>query len=273
MARTWMNDGKPTDDGRLCLIIDPENGTQPIRVWGRSKEEILEKAAKTVEHGARTISELRAQITPPSISKTPASAPPPVSKRTLSVEEQMRLTADLSNPAKAPAAVRKLLEFETGLDLKEMQHAKTMERIANIQANWSYSHPEFPKHPVNYKLINDAATLRVGYENITAEVMDQVYHELSASGLLVAAEESQPPTPTVPPDETPATRTVRPRGATSMRRTFASPAPAAASRQPKYTKAQIDAMSSAELRRRMETEPGFAEALTALAPPAASAHA
>lgn len=275
MARTWLNDGIPLSDGRLCLVIDPEDGTQPMRVWGRTKEEILDKAAKTVEHGARTITQLRSQITPRSESqpRSNGNTPPPATpekRPTLTAAEQMSLTADLSNPAKAPAALRKLLEHETGLDLTKMRKQETLERIATIQAHWSHSNPEFPKHPTNYKLLNDAATIRVGYENITADVMDQVYSELSAAGLLVAAadEDDEPPTPTVHPEENPVLRTVRPRGAASYRRTHASPAPTTASLQPKYTKAQIDNMSSAEIRRRMETESGFAEAVAALSQPA-----
>jgi hypothetical protein len=270
--RTWMNDGQPMEDGRMCLIIDPENGTQPIRVWGRSKDEILEKAAKTVEHGARTISELRSKITPsstPAASSNPAPQIIPPRQPALSVEETMRLTADLANPAKAPAAVTRLIEAETGLDLKGMKRQATMERIAHIQAQWSISNPDFPKHPVNYRLLNDAAALRVGYENITAEVMDTVFHELSSQGLLLppAEDEPEPTTPTVPPEENPALRTVRPRGAASLRRAITSPPPLPASHQPKYTRAQIDGMTSAEYRRRMETEPGFSEAVAALAQP------
>jgi hypothetical protein len=263
MARHWLNDGKPLADGRLCLVIDPEDGTQPIRIWGRSKEEILDKATKTVEHGARTITTLRTQIgNPPSkpptnTSGASATAAPAPRSTQLSVTEQMQLTADLSNPAKAPAAVTRLVEHHTGLNLDEMSKNETVQRIAAIQANWSYSHPDFPKHPINYKLMNDAAALRVGYENITAEVLDTVYNELLSAGMLVD-EEEPPPTPTVPPEENPASRTVRPRGAASHRRTITSPAPIAASTEPKYTREQLTAMPSAEFRRKLESDPAFA---------------
>jgi hypothetical protein len=260
MARRWLNDGNPLADGRLCLVIDPEDGTQPIRIWGKSKEEILDKATKTVEHGARTITNLRSQIT-----TTPSGAPPPAAAATpprntqLSVTEQMQLTADLANPAKAPAAVTKLVEHHTGLNLDDMAKNKTIERIATIQGTWSHNHPEFPKHPINYKLMNDAAALRVGYENITAEVLDTVFNELSSSGMLVDAEEEyQPSPPTVPPEENPDRRTVRPRGAASHRRTITSPAPTTAIPEPKYTREQLAAMPSAEFRRKLESDPVFA---------------
>jgi hypothetical protein len=264
MARTWLNDGKPLEDGRLCLLIDPEDGTQAIRVWGRSREEILEKAAKTVEHGARTISQLRSQLnhkttTAPTTPTMTAATRPPT---TLSAAERMQATADLDDPAKAPAAVTRLIQHQTGVDFDSIRQKETIERISTIQANWSYSHPDFPKHPINYKLLNDAAALRVGYENITAAVMDQVYTELSSQGLLVEAEEEEL-SPTVPPEETPDTRTVRPRGAASYRRTTLS-APAPASQTPKYTRAQIDAMTSAEYRRKLETDPDFVASIAAL---------
>jgi hypothetical protein len=282
MARTWMNEGKPLADGRFCLVIDPEDGTQPLRVWGHTKDEVLDKTAKTVEHGARTITTLRAQI-------TPASSPPASAERTahetaapertptrLTAGEQIQLTADLSNPSKAPAAATRLIEHHTGIDFKKIQQQETVERIARIQANWSHSHPEFPRHPINYKLLNDAATIRAGgYENITGEIMDQVFTELLAAGLLVDAadEEEPPPPPTVPPEENPVSRTVRPRGAASYRRTITSPAPPAASLTPKYTREQIEKMPSDEYRRKLESDPEFVTSIAALAgkPPTGTA--
>jgi len=277
MARTWLNDGKPDQSGRLCLEIDPEDGTHPLRVWGRTREEILDKAAKTVEHGQRTISELRGQLTTtrPGGSSEPngsgtarpatgaASTPPKPAP--LSAGEQMALTADLSNPAKAPAALTRLIESHTGFDFSSFANQETVKRIAAIQTAWSINRPDFPKHPTNYKLMNDAAVIRAGgYENITSEILDAVFNELSDQGLFVPEEDTDATSPDAHPAETPVT-VRRPRGAASYRRAnHASPAPAPASQTPKYTRAQIDAMSSAEYRRKLETEPGFAVAVAAL---------
>ena len=278
MASRWLNDGKPDGTGRLCLEIDPEDGTHPLRVWGRTPEEILEKAAKTVEHGQRTISQLRQQSTTtrPGGSSEPngngttgtaagaSSADVPPRKPPLTASEQMALTADLADPAKAPAAITRLVEGHTGFDFSSFANQETVKRIAAIQTNWSVSRPDFPKHAINYKLVNDAAVIRAGgYENITSEILDTVFNELSEAGLLVPEEDTEA-TPDAHPAETPVT-VRRPRGASSYRRaTISSPPPAQAS-TPKYTQAQITAMSSAEYRRKLETEPGFADAVAALA--------
>lgn len=276
MARRWLNDGKPDETGRLCLEIDPEDGTHPLRVWGRTPEEILDKAVKTVEHGQRTISELRDKIatTRPSGSPEPngngttrpaagAAKPAP-----LTAGEQMALTADLTDPAKAPAAITRLVEGHTGFDFTALKNQETVKRIAAIQTEWSINRPDFPKHPTNYKLINDAAVIRAGgYANITSEVLDAVFNELSEAGLLVPEDYTEANPPDAHPAETPVT-VRRPRGAASYRRaSHASPAPAPASQTPKYTRAQIDKMSSAEIRKRLESEPGFADAVAALNPP------
>jgi len=269
MARTWLNDGKPDTSGRLCLEIDPEDGTQPLRIWGRSKEEILDKASRTVEHGQREITRLRS--TPPAPSGKPnghgtPQTPPPEQKPQLTPDERMQLTADLNNPAKAANAITRLVEDETGIDFTGIKNQETVKRVAAIQAAWSLNRPDFPNNPINYKLLNDTAALRVGYENITAAVMDQVFQELSSAGMLLPAiDDDAPIAQSVQPAETPATRTVRPRGAASYSRArLASPAPAAASPTPKYTREQIEGMSSAEYRRKLETDPEFLIAVNAL---------
>lgn len=280
MARTWLNEGKPLADGRLCLVIDPEDGTNPIRVWGRSREEILDKAAKTVEHGIRTITGLRTQIhsTAPPPSSASAKKPngeAPAHPTKLTAAEQMQATADLDNPSKAPQAITRLLEHHTGIDFQSMQQKETLERIATIQANWSAGRPDFPQHPTNYTLLNNAATIRAGgYEKITSEIMDEVFNELLAQGLLVEPgeppAEEEPPPPTVQPAETLESRTVRPRGATSHRRTATGAAAVVPAQTPKYTREQIQAMTSAEYRRKLETDPAFVQAVAAYAgqPPA-----
>src|SRR5215469_7553296 len=113
MARHWLNDGRPDDTGRICLEIDPEDGTHPLRIWGRSQGEILEKAAKTVEHGQRTILQLKTQITTNRANGSSqtngagtdgtaaGAASPPVPKRVpLSPSETLSLTQDIANPEK-----------------------------------------------------------------------------------------------------------------------------------------------------------------------------
>jgi len=278
MARTWMNEGKPLADGRLCLVIDPEDGTQPLRIWGHSKDEILDKATKTVEHGARTITQLRSQVNtrPHTAAGVPThTQDSPTDKLTttqqqaanptmLSPGEQLQATADLSNPAKAPAAITKLIAHHTGIDFEEQKRNEIIHRVVTTAQQWEEAHPDFPGHPANRKMMMDTATLRVGYENITAAALDAVFEELTASGTLVPPADEPPEPPTVQPPETADTRTVRPRGAASHRRSVTLPTPPAASPTPKYTREQIEALPSAEYRRKLESDPAFAAAVNAL---------
>lgn len=269
-----MNEGKPMPDGRLCLIIDPEDGTQPLRIWGHTKDEILDKATKTVEHGARTITQLRSQRshtqastqpppqdTPQSRQPTERQAPNPT---TLSPGEQLQATTDLSNPAKAPAALTKLIQHHTGINFEDQKRNEIIHRVITTAQQWEEDHADFPGHPANRKMMMDTATLKAGYENITAEVLNGVFEELTASGMLVPPADEPPEPPTVQPHETADTRTVRPRGAASHRRSVTLPTPPAASQTPKYTKEQINALPSAEYRRKLETDPEFAAAVNAL---------
>jgi hypothetical protein len=257
MSQEWVNNGEPMADGRLCLVIDPEDGSHPQRVYGHTKDEIIGKLAKTAEHGSRFIASLRAK---PAAQATSTAAPKPAARRTtMTPDEQMQATADLSNPAKAPGAIAKLIEQETGVDFAELKREKNAHRLAAIGEEWEQRHPEFPGSAINRKLLMDTASLRVGWYNITAETFDEIFAQLAADGMLVSAGDRDT-TPTVQPDQPPADSTVRPRGATSYRRTTLRAA-APAQSQTRYTRTQIDAMTADELAQRVRTEPGFAELL------------
>ncbi len=261
MSRRWENEGQPMSDGRLCLVIDPEDGSHPLRIYGMTKDEVLDKAAKTVEHGARTIAALRTQT----------AQPKPAPRKSMTVDEQMKATMELSDPAKAPDAVRRLVEESTGLDFSEIKRQDTLNRIAAISMDWQQTHPEFPDNQINRKLILDTATLRVGFGNINAEVLEDVYQALLNNNMLVPAQpetvNDNQPNPTLRPSESPENVSVRPREATSYRRgDLKAPVPAAP-QTGKYTRAQIDAMSSDELGEKIKREPGFSALLDSLAQP------
>jgi hypothetical protein len=260
MSRHWEDN---RSDGRLCLVIDPEDGTHPQRVYGQDKDEILEKMARTAEHATRHIAALKSQPAPPPTRPAAQAAPTP--RKPLTADQTMQYTSDMQNPAKAPAAVRALVNEATGGALDEFEEfRKKQSRQAAIDAaahtamQWSQKHPEFPNHPANQKMLMDSAALRVGLERITEDVLQSVFLDLMESGMIIDSEEQQPPARQ--PGETPAPRQAGTREATSYRRTSlraATPQPAAP--QARYTRAQIDAMSSDDLLTKMRTEPGFTE--------------
>jgi hypothetical protein len=268
--RFWENEGKPLNDGRLCLVIDPEDGTHPIRTYGRTREEVLEKVSKTVEEGQKYIGKLRMNVTAPKPNGTAAAQPAPVpaASTKLSPEDIMTATADMSggNPAKAAEAAVKLVQHATGVDLKALGRQEAVRRFGAIAQAWEAQHPEFPNSPTNTKLLTNQAALDAGgLDKITVESMNSTYLNLQQQGFFVddegsASETQGNPTPHVPAGEIPTSRTVvRPRGATSYRSSSFRGAAVVDKRTPKYSRAEIDAMSSGTLLEKMRNEPGFSE--------------
>lgn len=278
MARYWLNDGQPLTDGRYCFVIDPEDGTQPTRSYGKSQQECLEKVAKVTEHSQRLISRLQAQLNTASATPTAAPAIAEAPKpRKLSPDEQMTATADLGNPAKAGEAVVKLIEHHTGVDLRAQAQRESAARLAKVSDTWSNTYqPDFSKQSTftdKTFLINRAIQDAGGADNVTVESLEKTYTSLLAQGHFagITADYEEGPgepsihdePPQVPPRESAAPRTpVRtPSGATTYKssnlRGHTPPAPKPTVE--KYTRAQVDAMSSAEMMDKMQSEPGFSE--------------
>lgn len=267
--RFWENEGKPLTSGpkqgQLCYVIDPEDGVNPvIRTYGRTVEEVMDKVGHTVETGQQVIARQRAMKPPAATPAAPARRAVPVAPA-VTADEVMQATVDLEskNPAKAGKALVTLLKSE-GYDLDAGKRTETIRRIAQIAQDWEANNPDFPddEHARNSRLLMDKATIMVGFENITAETLDAAYAELLRLGMLFSSDGTPAPQPSAqtPPDGSPAQR-VRPRlAATSYSRNDlrATPTPAAKPK-PKYTRADIDAMNSKQLRDKIENEPGFKE--------------
>ena len=271
--RYWENNGEPMQDGRLCLVIDPEDGTNPIRTYGRTRDEVLEKVAKTAETAQAMINRQRSSaqnghaVTPAAGNGT-APVPPSVTQATaprrvpVSADEVMQATLDMQNPAKAPQAVKTLMRAN-GFDVDAMQFREKMQEIANLAAAWERQHPEFPASDRNNRMLMDKAALMAGgIQRVTTEALDAAYRELAAHGMLFDVEENNEPPAAhqaAQPEGNPAVRVVRPRGATSIRANSLRATAPAANPKPKYTRAEIDSMNTKQFREKYETEPGFAE--------------
>jgi hypothetical protein len=241
--------------------MDPEDGTHPIKTYGWSMEEVLEKVARTAEAAQQVINRQRratqAPANPP--ARAVAAPPPPAA---VTADEQMQATADLSNPAKAPGAIKTLLRAQ-GFDLDAQTLKQEATKAAAVAQEWERTHADFPSDDRNKRLLMDRALLLANGKlgQITAQIFDDAYQYLLSYGMLFEAEavSDEPPTRTDAPDGNTAP-VVRQRNATSYRRTALSgAAPAARREQPKYTRAQVDAMNSKQLRDKIEGEPGFAD--------------
>jgi len=256
--------GNKLTDGRVCLVIEPDDPTLPsIRTYGRDKDEVLDKVAKTAETAQATITRLRSSVPATPASPSPTTAPPLTTRRRLTEAEQAQATADLSNPAKSPAALKALLG-EAGFDIDQANLNQNARRVAAVAQEWEKSHPDFPRSERNDRLLLNTAALKVGFQNITAAALDAAYQELLSLDMLFEADEAVPAT-TVPPNGNSDSRTVRPRSATSYRtNALRSAAPVARPDKPKYTRAEIDAMNSRVYRDKYEHEPGFKEIVNQL---------
>lgn len=261
--RYWENDGKPIDaSGRLCFVIDPEDGTGAIRTYGRTRDEVMEKLAKTAETGQAMINRQRMQ---PVVATPAAATPQPaaVKRAEVTADEQMQATADLQNPAKAPAAIKTLMRAG-GFDVDAQVRDEKLRRIKATGAAFETAHPETVWSARNSRILWDRAVILGGGHplDVTRESMDMAYAELVRDGMLF--DEEPPATieernPTAQPDGSQPTRVVRPRGATSYSRTALRATAPAARREPIYTRAQVDAMNRSEFEAKVLRVPAVLE--------------
>ena len=247
MRAYWSDkraNGQPIEPGTFARVLDLEDGTNPIFVYGRTETEVFEKIERNNLNAQATLAR-RATAQPQNVPaqgapQTTVAAP----RRGLTADQVMQYTADLQNPAKAPAAIAALYADQTGTDPAEM----AKQQFANLFAAWEDEHPEYFPHPGNRHTLATKALGMAGLKPalVTREILTQCYNEALAAGLLFEepATQTQEPPPTNP-GESPALRTERPRllRSTGMRSTnYRAPQTATQTRTLKYTKDQIDHM-------------------------------
>lgn len=257
MARYWDNKEIAGRGTKFCLVIDPEDGTNPIRTYGWTKDEVLDKVAKTTEEAQRMISRQRSEATviPPAVA-------------VVSPEDVMQATMDLNNPAKSSDAIKTLL-LSAGVDVDQVKLNEDAKRVGLIAQKWEIGHPEFPKDPRNQRLLMDKALLKTGARlgDITAEVLEAAYQELVGNNMLFSVpvvastvtEEEEEEALANAPNGNSATRIERTRTATSYRSNTlrSTTVPPGGKREPKYTRADVDRMNSAQLRDKIENDREF----------------
>jgi hypothetical protein len=256
MRQYWDNQDVPGRGTRLCLVMDPEDGTHPIRTYGKDKDEILEKVARTAATAQQVITRQRAN--PPANGNGSAPQPPAQPARPkVTADEQMQATADLSNPAKAPGAIKTLLRAG-GVDMDRERVKQEAERVAAIAQEWERQHPEFSASDErNKRLLLNTASAKVGFTNIDAAALDTAYEELRRFNMFFEeAPIFETPNPSDASNGNSAT-VDRPRTATSYRATSLRSGTPAVHPKPKYTSAEVDRMNSKQLREKIETDPEF----------------
>jgi hypothetical protein len=259
---TTKPDGTPITDGRLCRVVDPEDGSIPIRVYGRTQDEVFSKIERTMMTAQSTLSEVKRPAGPKPLAFNIDDPPAPRNTSILTADETMRFTADLQNPATSARAAARLAESHRAVLEEEVGKFK---RIAEA---WQSTHPELKDSLFNKKLITDNARMRAGgLSKVTAEVLEHVYQELTAGGYLVTEEElpasDEPLTPAVQLEGIQDPVPTRPRSAvvsTTGHRSTRLGAPQAPRFSPKYTLADLNRLTTretAELNK--PTHPGHKE--------------
>lgn len=250
MKAYWSDtrpNGQPVEAGTVCFITDLEDGSHPIPTYGKTHDEVLQKLA-TQNANAQLAIARRSQ---PPVSTAPvAPAPPP---RSISPDQVMVATQNLTNPAKAGEAVATLFEHSTGLNPQDL----ILQNFQAIGERWEANHPEFFAHNGNRRLMAAEATrLAGGLGKVTESHMNTAFSNLRAKGDLfeAPAQDLNPqPSPSFPDEsqvQRPAERP-RPRFGTGARST--SFRPQAPARTVKYTEEELRTMPLSKSRRLIET--------------------
>jgi len=196
MKAYWTNqkaDGTPITDGRLCRVVDAEDGSMPVRVYGLTQEEVFTKIERTMMTAQMMVSQGKPQngngnggAQPPVNGR--GAAPPPANPAILSPDETMQLTADLQNPAKSAEASYKLAESE-----RAKRSAAQEEYLAVCRA-FGPRHPEFYGNQYNRDLLIAHALLAVGNDptKVTAQILDNAYNYLQGRGSFLTEDEDPP---------------------------------------------------------------------------------
>jgi hypothetical protein len=268
MAVTWDNNGEPVNGFYIARLTFPDAPPQVFK--GTSYKEVADNLLKAQEHASNAIRELKAGRTPePAKPRRRAEAKP------LTAGERMTIAAEITDPHKSAQAITRVVESVVGPvevireAVNKMDDEEEAREAHDAAALFASSTPDW--YPSQYNIETLANYMRYNNYAPTSSNFEIAYGHLRAANLLQSRppesdEEEQteePPKPNGHGGKPP--QTVRPRGtltATSIRAsdTSGSPRPA----RPKYTRAQIDGMSAATFKEKMNNEPGFREFVDSL---------
>jgi hypothetical protein len=275
MKMEWVTirpNGKPVEPGTFCRVLDMEDGTNPIAFYGKTEAEVNDKIALTSMH-ARKALERRGEAPASATPATPIAVQP---RKRMTANEVAQATLDLANPAKAAEAVTKLVQDETGVDLRQA----AMDAFKARAQKWTENHPEFYNCKPNRALLATRLGQIVNGDVslITDEMMTQTAAEMLANGDLFEDPGGEAPTNVEPlPGETQVQRVETPRSGrngTGTRSTNFRAPQVAQTRTLKYTREQIDRMSLAKSKALIESgDKDYAEACEFYYPSAVKATA
>lgn len=268
MKTSWANEGEPNNEGEYVATIDLENGKPPQVFKGKTHLEVANKLLDAQAHASQRIDELKGN------RKFDEAAPKKeVKSRVLSADERFKISQDLQDPAKAPEAVRTVVEAAVGTDLASVaerlqgdDEETEAQRIESECIKFAKATPEFFQCRHNAQTIVEWLTVKG--KPITQNNCAIAFEHLNAIGLMVQRPTAEP-TPQADKSELPEpTVTTRPRAAissTGIRSGDSGPTPAPRTPAPKYTLEELERMPESVYRAKLTGEPGFAKFVDELA--------
>lgn len=277
MRYEWLNNGAAFPAGhrragQFGVAVDFEDGRpEPQNIYFPTKdaEAVADKLLKLYGSTQVRNAELRGPAsygreTPaePATPSSPATPPAPASNGRMTAEQRLEAVADLGDPAKAPAAIIRLVKEGGGGDLTQDEQAKIRNaetvRMQNEVAAFMEANPEYYASPKNAALLRDRVFANANGSVITAQHFQQSFDELSELGVLESASESGNNPPATQQDEPPAPPPIRPRGSTGVRPSALSAGSRPAPSGPGLTFAEVMAIAGTdEYVERLRSEPGF----------------
>lgn len=227
--------------------IDLKDGSGVQVFEADTAEGLIDKLAQAQEHATRKIREQNKQLKIRAPHTDPAKTVESIAARSLTVDEQFMLAQELQDPAKAPGAIKKVIEAELGAPIEELRESvserrqrRLMEEAIQEGNQFKAENPDYFDCPANNQLMQDwLAERNLG---CTKRNFQAAYEDLRE--LLKPKE--VPKTDPEPRIETPAPRrTVQ----TGIRPSQGTASPGAD--RPKWTRAQINAMSPEEYKQNL----------------------
>ena len=211
MKTEWLNDGQPFPEGhrkagQVGMVIDFEDGRpEPLQhVYADTPSGMTLKIAQMYGNTNIRLAEVKTATpkpaAPPTAVETPAAAP------VMTADERMQAVADLADPERAPAAIKKLLKVE-GLDLdanKKAEADKQEEaRLTGETTKFVSETPEWYGTAKNARLLRDRTFARVG-AHFSAKDLHESFIELQEMQVLDSDQSqqettSEPEEPLAPP--------------------------------------------------------------------------
>lgn len=268
----WENDGEPNADGKFVATIEIEGVSGIQKFEGTSHKEVADKVMFAHANGTAKIASMAREQKP-----LPAPASKAITPVPLTAVDRVNVARDITNPETAPEAIKKVVESVVGsLDqvrekLNDDAEDKEAETARAAAGNFAKRTPEWLDTPHNKKVL--VAYMQTNQMSpLHTENFVLAFEQLKEAGLVTlkqqeaVTEEETTEKPGGFPENP--TSTTRARGAVSTGlRSVDSTVPTPGTKtRPKYTRADVDAMSEDVYKDKYRNEPGFRQLVDSFPP-------